>query len=94
MKRFILIATILIGMAGPAAAESITISVNGLVCGFCAAGIEKIFRSQPAIEDVIVDLESKRVSVRTKSPQTLDDAAITDLITNAGYTVTHIARQQ
>lgn len=94
MKRFIVVVSMLIGLSGAATAETLTISVNGLVCSFCAAGIEKIFRSQSAVEDVTVDLESKRVSVRTKSPQTLDDATITDLMTNAGYTVTHIARQK
>ena len=73
-------------------AETITTSVNGLVCAFCAIGIEKTFRKQPAVEGIKVDLENKRVTIDTKPGQNLDDATITKLLTNSGYSVTGITR--
>ncbi|MES2985215.1 MAG: heavy-metal-associated domain-containing protein [Pseudomonadota bacterium] len=80
-------------MASTAFADTIKVSVNGLVCSFCATGIEKTFHAQPAVEKVKVDLDSKLVTIDTKPKQAMDDATITKLITDAGYTVTHIARQ-
>lgn len=75
-------------------AGTITASVNGLVCAFCATGIEKTFRKQPAVDRIKVDLEDKRVTIDTKAGQDLDDATITKLLTDSGYSVTGIVRQQ
>lgn len=90
-KRLIISAAILLA-ASPALAENIKVSVNGLVCAFCATGIEKTFNAQPAVEKVNVNLESKLVTIDTKPNQKLDDATVTKLITDAGYSVTNIAR--
>lgn len=80
-------------MAGSAQAETIKASVNGLVCAFCATGIEKTFTALPAVEKVHVDLENKLVTIDTQKGQTLDDATCTKLLTDAGYSVTHITRK-
>ena len=44
-------------------AETIEMTVNGLVCGFCAQGIEKRLRKFPATADVLVSLEQRLVAV-------------------------------
>lgn len=90
----ILLTTALMMFASVANAETIKASVNGLVCAFCATGIEKTFKAEPAVETVHVDLESKLVTINTKADQKMDDAAITKLITDAGYTVTGIKREK
>jgi len=72
----------------------IKVSVNGLVCAFCATGIEKTFKKQPAVAAIKVDLENKLVTINTKPQQTLDDAVVTKLITDAGYSITGITRGQ
>ncbi len=79
-------------ISGTAYAGTITASVNGLVCAFCATGIEKTFRKQPAVDQIKVDLENKRVTIDMKPGQDLDDATITTLLTNSGYSVTGITR--
>lgn len=94
MRKLLLSATTLALFASAAHAETIKASVNGLVCGFCATGIEKTFKKQPAVNDIKVDLESKLVTIGTKEGQTMDDATVTKLITDAGYTVTNIAREK
>ncbi len=91
--RSIIIATTLVMLASAAQAETILASVNGMVCAFCATGIEKTFKKQAAVESVKVDLEGKLVTLNTKPNQTLDDATVRKLITNAGYAVTNIARK-
>lgn len=94
MRKLLMITALLVTIAGTAQAETIKATVNGLVCAFCAAGIEKTFHSQPAVEDVKVDLDAKLVTIHTKKDQVLDDATITKLVTDAGYTVTNIAREK
>ena len=92
MRKFLFITAIMISLIGTAQAETIKASVNGLVCSFCATGIEKTFKAQPAVSDVQVDLESKLVTIETKDNQNLDDATITKFITDAGYSVNSIER--
>jgi len=94
MRKFFIALALIIALSGPAYAETIKASVNGLVCAFCATGIEKTFRTQAAVDTVNVDLDNKLVTITTKPQQTLDDATITKLITDAGYSVTGITRNR
>ena len=69
------------------AAESIKVTVNGMVCAFCAQGIEKRLTKMPATQAVFVDLKKKIVAIEAKDGQTLDGQAISHEITEAGYDV-------
>ena len=75
-----------------AAAGTIEMKVYGLVCAFCAQGIEKTLRRNPATGDVLVSLENKLVVIGTRSGQDISDADLTKALTDAGYTVKSIAR--
>ena len=79
---------------GGGLAETIKASVNGLVCSFCATGIEKTFKAQPVVDTVHVDLDNKLVTITTKADQKLDDATVTKLIKDAGYSITNIVREK
>jgi copper chaperone CopZ len=70
-------------------AQSATLvaTVNGMVCAFCAAGIEKKMRAQDATQDVYVNLEKKVVAVQFKDGKQLDDTQFRSIITDAGYEV-------
>jgi copper chaperone CopZ len=72
------------------AATSVKVSVNGMVCAFCAQGIEKRLSKLPATKAIYVDLKQKVVAVEAKDGQTLDAATITAEITDAGYDVTKL----
>lgn len=94
MRKIMLAAALLMAFISAAQAETIKASVNGMVCAFCATGIEKTFKAQPAVNTVKVDLENKLVTITTRSNQTMSNATITRLITNAGYSVTGIKRDK
>jgi mercuric ion binding protein len=94
MRTFVLTAAVAASFATAAMAETIHVGVNGLVCAFCVKGIESSFRKQPAVERIHVDLDNKLVTINTKTDQTLDDATIKQLITDAGYTTTTIHHQK
>src|SRR5215472_16994233 len=73
-------------------AATIEMHVNGLVCAFCAQGIEKKLRKFPATADVVVSLEHRLVAVGLKDGQDIPDDELRKALTNAGYTVTAIQR--
>jgi len=79
-------------VSGTAFADTIKVSVNGLVCAFCARGIEKTFKKISAVSNIDVDLENKLVTIITKPSEKLDDQTVTKLITDSGYQVTNIVR--
>jgi copper chaperone CopZ len=86
------IVTLLLSVA--ASAGTIEMKVNGLVCAFCAQGIEKTLKGYPATADVVVSLENRLVAVATKDGQDIPDAELKKALTDAGYTVKSIARTQ
>src|ERR1700720_2359071 len=92
IMRYRLILVIGLGLCGTAAADTIKATVNGMVCGFCATGIEKTFKAQQEVKAVNVDLQNKLVTIQTKEGQTIDDAKLRKLIGNAGYSVVAIVR--
>src|SRR6185312_12569241 len=94
MRTAIFIAAFFVSLAAAAGASATTIEmkVNGLVCGFCAQGIEKTLRKNPATADVVVSLENKLVAVATKEGQDISDKELKKALTDAGYDVKAIAR--
>jgi copper chaperone CopZ len=89
----VLISLLLLASAS-AQAATIEMNVNGLVCAFCAQGIEKQLRKFPATADVIVSLEHKLVAVALKDGQDIPDTELRRALTNAGYTVKAIQRTE
>jgi copper chaperone CopZ len=94
MKKTFCLLLLAAASAAPAVvhADAIEMKVNGLVCGFCAQGIEKILKENPATSGVVVSLENKLVAVSTKPGQDISDAELTRAITEAGYEVKGITR--
>lgn len=81
-----------LGLTGAVSGDTIRATVNGMVCGFCATGIEKTFKAEPEVKTVNVDLNKRLVTVTTKQGQTLDDAKLKKLMANSGYSVVNIDR--
>jgi mercuric ion binding protein len=92
--RKLLVAAATLLMTATAHADTIEMKVNGLVCAFCAQGIEKTLKGYPATADVVVSLENRLVAVATKEGQDIPDAELRKALTDAGYTVKSIARTQ
>lgn len=88
-KTLITLALTLAGFATlpAAAATSVKATVNGMVCAFCAQGIEKRIAKMSATKEVFVDLKKKTVAVEARAGQTLDSKAIAAEIVEAGYEV-------
>ena len=95
MKRFqFLLAAALLAVAASSTAATIEMTVNGLVCAFCAQGIEKKLKKFPATAEVVVNLEHRLVAVALKDGQDIADADLRKALTDAGYTVKSISRSE
>lgn len=93
--KSLLVAFAILVLAGPAGATqptTIEMEVDGLVCAFCAQGIEKKLRQNAATADVFVSLEHRLVAVATKPDQDISDANLKSLLTEAGYTLRGVKR--
>ncbi|MDD5864843.1 MAG: heavy metal translocating P-type ATPase [Firmicutes bacterium] len=59
------------------------IRVNGMMCNHCKTRVEKVCKAVPGVEEAVVDLEAKTVTVTGNA----DVAAIKQAITDADYEV-------
>ena len=92
MNRLSLFAVVAASILLPAAAaaqaaNSLKVTVNGMVCAFCAQGIEKRVGKMDATKAVFVDLKRRTVVVEARDGQQLDAKAITAEIIESGYDV-------
>jgi mercuric ion binding protein len=94
MKKSVIALALALATLPSLAVTSIKATVNGMVCSFCAQGIEKRISSMPAAKAVFVDLKKKTVAIEAKEGQTLDGNAITAEITDAGYEVVKLETVQ
>lgn len=86
----ILAAAGLLFMASAQAATTTKITVNGMVCAFCAQGIEKKLTAMPQTRAVYVDLGEKIVAVEAREGQTIDVDKVRAEIQDAGYDVVKV----
>lgn len=64
--------------------DEITYSVPGMSCGHCEQVVRAGVSSVSGVADVLVDLKTKRVTIRGAQ---LDDGALRAAIDEAGYNV-------
>ena len=67
------------------------VSVNGLVCDFCAQSIQKLFNKE-SVEAVDINMDEGMIKIDLKDGYNMDDNLITKLITDSGYNVERIYR--
>ena len=89
MKTVIAIVLLAAAMTAQAA-TTLKAEVNGMVCAFCAQGIEKKLRALAQTRDVYVNLKDRIVAVELREGQTLAPQAVRELIKDAGYDVVAI----
>ena len=72
--------------------EILNISVEGLICDFCARSIEKLFKKENSVEEIDVNLEKMLIIIRLKNGETLNNEKVIRLINDSGYDVQEINR--
>jgi cation transport ATPase len=85
--------TVLVGLLlsfNSLAATSIKAEVNGMVCAFCAKGIEKKLNALPQGQGAYVDLKKRIVVLELKENQDVPINQFTKAIEDAGYSVSKV----
>lgn len=81
-------------LMGPAWAAAqgarVEVTVNGMVCSFCAQGIERNLRRLALTQAVAVDLKQHRVTIDVKPGAVIDDQQIRKAIRDSGFDVREI----
>jgi copper chaperone CopZ len=75
------------------AAETIAARIEGMVCSFCAQGLEKKFKATGAVERVKVGMEDKLITLNLKEGQSLPDAEIRRIVNDAGFALESVRRE-
>lgn len=77
---------------GGNSATRIEIAINGMVCSFCAQGIESRLKTLPGAAAIHVDLKHRLVTLQITSGTVVSDDRLRTLIRDAGYDVRRIER--
>ncbi len=92
MKKILFILFCLLTSPVVLAATSIKAEVNGMVCAFCAKGIEKKLNAMPEGQGAFVDLKRRIVVLELKPQQDVPLDAFTQVIKDAGYAVSKVEK--
>jgi mercuric ion binding protein len=71
---------------------SVRLKVDGMVCPFCAYGLEKRLEEIASIDAVLIRISDGLVQIRTKEDQELTDEALTDAVRKSGFSLREIER--
>ncbi len=71
---------------------SVRLKIDGMVCPFCAYGLEKRLQEIASIDAVLIRISDGLVQIRTKENQELTDAALEDAVKKSGFSLTGIER--
>ena len=65
--------------------KTVTLTVEGMMCGHCAARVEAALLGVTGVKKVVIDLAAKTATV-TSAPDT-EDGVLRDAVVAAGYRV-------
>lgn len=91
-KKIILIQVILsfllflTAAAGQAQMRTLTVSVYGLQCPFCAYGLEKSLKKIEAVKTIKINLEKGLVTLSIKKGRSINISRVRTAIKNSGFT--------
>ena len=71
---------------------SVRLKVNGMVCPFCAYGLEKRLQEVASIDAVLIRISDGLVQIRTKEDQELTDEVLADVVKKSGFSLIEIER--
>jgi copper chaperone CopZ len=69
----------------------VQLTVDGLVCNFCATNISKTFSKLPEVSDVYVNLAAKAVLLQLKEGKKLPEDQTKQIVTDAGFNLRGIS---
>lgn len=99
--RHLLILFAFVVLAAPVSAETqpaaqphtdIVITVNGMVCDFCAQSVWKVLKEHEQVEDIDIDMDTGKVTVHLAPGTDMSDETVQEAITYSGYDFVSLER--
>jgi cation transport ATPase len=69
----------------PVKAEEINLTINGMVCAFCAQGLADLARSFDPVQQAYVDMDNRLVVLSIKPDSSMSDDQVREYVKDAGY---------
>ena len=82
----------IVAMDSVLAGVTVQLTVDGMVCPFCAYGLEKRLRDLAAVDSVIVRISDGLVQIREKDGQRLTQEEVHREVEKAGFTLREMKR--
>jgi copper chaperone CopZ len=99
MKQFLMIFSAVLLLSAPAKADiaeaadrDVLVTVNGMVCDFCAQSLKKVFGKEDGVTGLSVDLDNQLVIIDMEDGASISDEKIAELIDWGGYDLVSIER--
>ncbi len=92
MKIIIIALSLFLASPVLLAATSIKAEVNGMVCAFCAKGIEKKLNAMPEGKGSFVSIKRRVVVLELKGQHSVPLEKFTQVIEEAGYSVSKVEK--
>lgn len=89
MRTFIL-AAVLVALPLAAQANTVTAKVDGMVCAFCAKGLEDKLHKDASVGTVKISLDDGTVVVTSKDGKTITEDVVSKAVDYMGYKVVSI----
>ena len=67
--------------------ETITLTIMGMTCPFCAGAVERQLQALPEVEKVKISLSQSKADVILKDGKTVDRAVLEKAVIQAGFSV-------
>ena len=66
------------------------VTVNGMVCDFCARGISKSLEKEQSVKNFRIDLTKKKVTIIFKENKKLSKQDLSKILNKSGYSIRKI----
>lgn len=90
MTKALIVSALLLPLPLPAFANTITATVDGMVCAFCAKGIEDKLKENGNVDTVKISMDDASVTVTSKKGTAITPDTVKKAVDYMGFTVREI----
>ncbi len=83
---FLAVFILLTPFSGNAQIHTVTVSVKGMACPFCAYGVEKKLKKVKGVENISIDMKEGTVTLKAKEGLSIEVGQVPRAILDSGFT--------
>lgn len=83
----VLSTVVLVSSVAQAQIHSLSVSVDGMACPFCAYGVEKKLKKVDGVGSITIDMKKSTATLRAKNGQSINIAQIPEAVKESGFSL-------